>query len=192
MTNSVPPSSEPPVETEAQAGQVRNGSEVSSPKTRKRPRAPSGDSLREFGHSKEDGSDREEEDSTPNLVTNRAARMSSDTAQEVIQEEATHQVRNGSECSSPKTSKRLRTSSGDSLRECDREAGRTHVRIKANVISPEKVGGDREEEDPKPSLVTSSAARIISDAVQEVVPEEATPVDYLPPGWTRQKLEPDW
>jgi hypothetical protein len=40
-------------------------------------------------------------------------------------------------------------------------------------------------------LVTSSV-RKGSDPEQDVVPEEATPDEYLPPGWTRMKLEPDW
>ena len=49
------------------------------------------------------------------------------------------------------------------------------------------------EEDPKPSLVTSSSVRISSDPSdhQEAVQEEATIDAYLPPGWTRTKLEPD-
>ena len=58
--------------------------------------------------------------------------------------------------------------------------------------SVKKDGGGREEEDSKPSLVTSSAARISSNVAQEMVQEEATPDAYLPPGWTLQKVEPDW
>jgi hypothetical protein len=127
-------------------------------------------------------------------VSSGAPRTSYDTAQEAIQEDAPRQVRNGSEwCPSLKTRKRPRTRGGDSLRECGQEAGRTNGRGNANVSSSKKAGGDREEEDSKPSLVTSSgAARTISDTAQEVFQEVATPVAYLPPGWTRQKLEPDW
>jgi hypothetical protein len=39
------------------------------------------------------------------------------------------------------------------------------------------------------SAARISAARIIADIAQEVVQEEATPDVYLPPGWTRTKLE---
>jgi hypothetical protein len=46
-----------------------------------------------------------------------------------------------------------------------------------------------DEEDPRPSLVTSNE-QICSDPDQEVV--VANPDAYLPPGWTRTKLEPDW
>jgi hypothetical protein len=149
--------------------QVRNGLEGPSPKTRKRAlRTRDGDSLLECGHSKEDGGNREEEDSTPSLVTSGAVRIISDAAQEAIQEEAPHQVRNGSECPpSPKTRKRLRTRGGDSRLECGQETGGTNGRGNANVSSSKKAGGDREEEDSKPSLVTSGAARTISDTVQE-------------------------
>jgi hypothetical protein len=56
----------------------------------------------------------------------------------------------------------------------------------------------REEEDQKPSLVTSCVpVRTVSDPDepdepdQQVVQEEATP-DEIPVGWTRTKLEPDW
>jgi hypothetical protein len=208
----VPPSSEPPVETEPQICQIRNGSECPSLTTRKRLRTPCGHSLPESGQeagranargnanvssSKKAAGDREEEDSTPSLLTSSVVPISSATAREVIQEEATRQVRNGSECPSPETRKRLRTRrSGHSLRERGQEAGRTNRRgnaTNASGSSSKKAAvGDREEEDPTPSLVTSSAASICSDTAQEVVQEEATPVAYLPPGWTIQKVEPDW
>jgi hypothetical protein len=55
--------------------------------------------------------------------------------------------------------------------------------------SVEKDAGS-DKEDPKPSLVTSSAL-LRSDPDQEVVQEEATS-DVIPAGWTRTKLEPDW
>jgi hypothetical protein len=56
--------------------------------------------------------------------------------------------------------------------------------------SVEKDDG-RDEENPKPPLVTMSV-RTSSDADQEVAQEEATPDAYLPPGWAHIKLEPDW
>ncbi len=59
----------------------------------------------------------------------------------------------------------------------------------------EEDGGNREEEDSKPSLVTSSALpSIVSYPHQEVVVREeaTTPTpDEIPSGWTRVKLEPD-
>jgi hypothetical protein len=52
-------------------------------------------------------------------------------------------------------------------------------------------GVGRDDEDSKPSLVTSSAP-IGSYPEQEVVQEEATPTPgEIPSGWTRVKLEPD-
>jgi hypothetical protein len=60
-----------------------------------------------------------------------------------------------------------KTGSGDSLRECGKEAGRTnqrgnvHVRVGSSV---KKDGGGREvQQDTKPSLVTGSAAPVTSD-----------------------------
>jgi hypothetical protein len=53
--------------------------------------------------------------------------------------------------------------------------------------------GGRDEEESKPSLVTSSEL-IGSDPGQDVVQEEATPDQIpseIPSGWTRAKLEPD-
>lgn len=90
--------------------------------------------------------------------------------------------------------KRPRTRSGGPLRVCEQEAGRTNRRGDANTRgSPaKKDGGSPEEEDCKPTLVTSSDARISSDIAQEVVQEVATPDAYLPPGWMFQKVEPDW
>ena len=91
--------------------------------------------------------------------------------------------------------KRQRTRAGDSLRECGYETGGTNQRGDANARcngSAKKDGGGRDEEDNlRPSLLTASAARISSRTAQEVVQEEATPDDYLRPGWTRTKLEPD-
>jgi hypothetical protein len=48
-------------------------------------------------------------------------------------------------------------------------------------------------EDPKPSLVTSTLLTSSDPDHQEVVKEESRITDaYLPPGWMRPKLEPDW
>jgi hypothetical protein len=58
----------------------------------------------------------------------------------------------------------------------------------------EEMDAGLHEEDPKPSLVTSSLLISSGDPGdhQEVVHEEATTDAYLPPGWIRIKLEPDW
>jgi hypothetical protein len=101
-------------------------------------------------------------------------------------EPAQGRVRNRIECLSPANRKRLRTC----LAEIGQEAGWTSQRGNASAIgsSAKKACGSRDEGDSKPSL-----APISSDTDQEVAPEEAsTPDDYLPPGWTRCKLEPDW
>jgi hypothetical protein len=59
-----------------------------------------------------------------------------------------------------------------------------------SCCSLEKYDG-RNEEDPKPSLVTSGVRKGSDRPDQEVVQEEAAP-DEIPAGWTRPKLEPDW
>jgi hypothetical protein len=66
-------------------------------------------------------------------------------------------------------------------------AARTNQRSKATASSTsvEEDGGDRDEEDSNPSLVTSSASRIGSSAGQEATLGE------IPHGWARVKLEPD-
>jgi hypothetical protein len=56
--------------------------------------------------------------------------------------------------------------------------------------SVEKDGVGRDEEDSKPSVVTSGA-RIGSSPDQEVIQEQATTLGEIPCGWTRVKLEPD-
>jgi hypothetical protein len=70
---------------------------------------------------------------------------------------------------------------------------RTNQRGKAaaSASSVEKNGGGRDKEDSKPSLVTSSAARIGSHPYQEVVQEQATTLGEIPYGWIDIKLEPD-
>ncbi len=71
-------------------------------------------------------------------------------------------------------------------------ATRTNKRGNAtgSCSSVEDDGSGRDEEDSNPSLVTGSALTG-SDPDQEVVQEEAPTDAYLPPGWTRTKLEPD-
>jgi hypothetical protein len=51
--------------------------------------------------------------------------------------------------------------------------------------------GGCDEEDSKPSPVTSSALLLASYPEQEIVQEEATRDEIIPSGWTRLKLEPD-
>ena len=99
-------------------------------------------------------------------------------------------VRNQLECQFPANRKRPRTSLADSGRMA---AGISQDEAKAtDCCSSVENDDDRDEEDPKPSLVTSSAARISSDASgQDIVQEEATS-GVIPAGWTRTKLEPDW
>jgi hypothetical protein len=71
---------------------------------------------------------------------------------------------------------------------------KTNQRLKATGGSSyvEEDGGGRNEEDSKPSQVTSDA-RIGSSLGQEeeVVQEQATILGEVPHGWTRVKLEPD-
>jgi hypothetical protein len=56
--------------------------------------------------------------------------------------------------------------------------------------SVEEDGGGRDENNSKPSLVTSGA-RTGSSPDQEVVQEQATTLGEIPYGWKRVKLEPD-
>jgi hypothetical protein len=59
--------------------------------------------------------------------------------------------------------------------------------------SLETDGGFLEEEDSKPSPVTSCGSRsvIASNPGHQVVQEEEPPAGQIPSGWTRMKLEPD-
>jgi hypothetical protein len=57
--------------------------------------------------------------------------------------------------------------------------------------SVEKDHGGRDEEDSKPSPVTTSSPIVASSPDQEVVQEEATHYKEIPSGWKRIKLEPD-
>jgi hypothetical protein len=69
---------------------------------------------------------------------------------------------------------------------------RTSLRSKAiGSSSPvEEDGGGRDEEDSKPSLVTTGA-RIGSSRYQEIVQEQAPTLGDIPYGWIRVKVEPD-
>jgi hypothetical protein len=70
-------------------------------------------------------------------------------------------------------------------------AARTNPRDGAiDSGNPVEKDGDREEEDSKPSLGTSSAVTASSYPDQEVV-QEATQHYKIPSGWKRVKLEPD-
>ena len=99
-------------------------------------------------------------------------------------------VRSQLECQSPANRKRPRTCLADS----GQIAARTNERDRATgTCNAMKNHDGHDEEDPSPSLVTSSSTLIGSDpSDQEVlVQEEATP-DAIPSGWIRTKLEPDW
>jgi hypothetical protein len=86
--------------------------------------------------------------------------------------------------------KRPRTS----LAECGQMAAMTNQRGNATdtCTSLETDGGPNEEEDSKPSPVTSSgsSAVIASNPGHQVVQEEPT-AGQIPSGWIRMKLEPD-
>ena len=110
---------------------------------------------------------------------------------EAIEETETAQgpVRNRFECPSPANRKRPRS--------CLAESGQT---MAGRIIQRDNATGSyhaaeedarHDEEDSRPPL-GSSSRQIDSDPDQEVVPEETTPDAYLPHGWTRIKLEPDW
>jgi hypothetical protein len=110
-------------------------------------------------------------------------------AQEETEPAQAH-VRNRFECPSPNI-KRRRTC----LAESGTMVARTNQRGDASGSCSyvEKDSG-RDEEDSKPSPVTSSALILASYPDEEVVQEEATDDesdDELPSGWTRLKLEPD-
>jgi hypothetical protein len=111
----------------------------------------------------------DEEDPSPSLVTSSALAIGSDPVEEVVKEEATPE-------------------SGQTA------ATRTNQRGEATLSSCSSVeedgGAGREEQDSKPSAVTSNA-RIGSSPGQEVVQEQATKVGKIPYGWKRVKLEPD-
>jgi hypothetical protein len=91
----------------------------------------------------------------------------------------------------PPNGKRPRSSS--CLAESRQIAARTNPRGSATSGSPSSVENDggRDDEDSKPSLVTSSSALLASYPDQEeVVQEEATHYK-IPLGWKCVKLEPD-
>jgi hypothetical protein len=110
----------------------------------------------------------DKEDSNPSPVVTSSALIGSDPDEEVVQEEATSE-------------------SGLVV------AARTNQRGEATAgscSSVEEDGGSHDEEDLKPSLVTSSAPTG-SCPNQEVVQEEATTPGEILSGWKRVKLEPD-
>jgi hypothetical protein len=105
-----------------------------------------------------------------------------------VTEQAPGHVLDRSECPLPN---RKRPST--SLVESGGRGGRTNQRRKATASSTcvEENGDVRDEEDSKPSLVTTRAARIGSHSDREVVQEQATTLGEIPYGWTRVKVEPD-
>ena len=142
------------------------------------------------------GSDEEEEVSKPSLVTSSAG-----TGRIRIQTVGRANAR-GTGTSAQKDgagSDEEEEVSGSSLVTSSAGAARTriqavgHANARGTATSAQKDEADSEEEENlRPSLVTSSAARIRSNTTQEVVQEETTPAAHLPPGWTLQKVEPDW
>jgi uncharacterized protein YbgA (DUF1722 family) len=95
-------------------------------------------------------------------------------------------VGNRFECPSPN---RKRTSAR--LAESGKRGARTNRRGNAtgSGSSVMEDGGNGNEEDPKPTLVTSGP--LGACPVQEEVQEEPTRRDQIPSGWARVKLEPD-
>jgi hypothetical protein len=112
-----------------------------------------------------------EEDSNLSPVTS-SALIGSDPDEEVVKEEATPESR--------QIAARTRTNQRGASTATGTSCG-----------SVEEDGGGRDEEDSKPSLVTSSSVLTGSYQDQEVVQEEATTPDVIPSCWTRVKLEPD-
>jgi hypothetical protein len=114
-----------------------------------------------------------EEDSKLSPVTSSSALIGSNPDEEVVQVEAT-----------PESGQMAAT------RTNQRGAGKATGTSCGSAV--EEDGGNRNEQDSKPSMVTSSALAIGSYPHQEVVvQEEATTPDEIPSGWTRVKLEPD-
>ena len=101
-------------------------------------------------------------------------------------------VRNRIECPSPANRKRPRICLAESGQIAPANRTNREGNATGSYCSVEKDACPHEE-DPKPSLVTSSLL-ISSDHPdhQEVVQEQATSDACPPPGWTRPKLEPDW
>jgi hypothetical protein len=99
-------------------------------------------------------------------------------------DEAQGHVKNRSECPSPKRKR----PSASLIESGQMAATRADQRGEATGSSSyvEEDGGGRDEEESKPSPVTSG-----SYPGQEVVPEQATTLGEIPYGWTRVKLEPD-
>jgi hypothetical protein len=97
-------------------------------------------------------------------------------------------IKDRSECPSPNRKRR-----STRLVESGGMGARTNKRGKATGSSTyvEEDGFGCDEEDSKPSPLTSIAARVGSSPGQEAVQEQATALGEIPYGWTRVKLEPD-
>jgi hypothetical protein len=198
--------------TEPAQGHVRNRSEFSTP-NRKRPRRSCRVDSRQMAAARtnqggkatgscssieEDGDGREEEDSKPSLVTSNAQIGSSicDSVEDdgggrdEDEEDSKPSPVNRSEFSSPNRKRPRRSCRVDSGQMA---AVRTNRGGKAtgSCSSIEEDGGGHDEEDSKPSAVTSNAPILGSDPEQEVVQEEAITHREIPLGWIRVKLEPD-
>ena len=103
-------------------------------------------------------------------------------------EPAQSHVRNRIECPSPANRKRTRiclAESGEMV--ASRTNQSDNATSRARCMSMEKdAGAGRNDEAPRPYLVTST------DLLDKEVVQEETAPDEIPAGWTRTKLEPDW
>ena len=99
-----------------------------------------------------------------------------------------HVRNNRFECPPPANRKRQKTCRVESDQRRGKATGSCIIRSVENNDDRHK------EQDPKSPLVTIRGATINSDLDQVVVEEETTTSNdvYLPPGWARIKLEPDW
>jgi hypothetical protein len=116
-----------------------------------------------------------EVDSKPLLAASTSALIGSDPDEEVVIEEATAE------------SGQIAASTSTNQRGASTATGTSHGSVE------EEDGVGRDEEDSKPSLVTSTNGALLSGNYpdQEVVREKATAPDEIPSGWKRLKLEPD-
>jgi hypothetical protein len=110
----------------------------------------------------------DEEDPCPSSVT-RSAAIGSDIFEEAVKKEAT-----------PESGQMAAT----------RTNRRGEATLSRSSSVEEDGGAGRDEEDSKPSAVTSNA-RIGSSPGEEVVLEQATSLAEIPLGWVHVKLEPD-
>jgi hypothetical protein len=104
-------------------------------------------------------------------------------------DQAQAHLKNRSECpSSPPNRKRSSAFLAEGGEICARIKQRGNAT--ASSSSLEEDGDGRDEEDSKPSLVTSGEP-IGSSPGQDVVQEQAPELGEIPHGWTRVKVEPD-